>query len=97
MAGDGGAGTGGVLRPEAPAGSAVRLGLHAHDRVGDHPRRANFRAPGVPLRADVLKFGGGEELLFREDGEAPAKDGRMRSGNWEQSRSSTAPTACPAR
>src|ERR1700704_6040840 len=55
MAGDGGAGAGSVLRSEAHAGTAVRVRLHAHDRTGNHARGPDVRAPGVPLRADVLE------------------------------------------
>jgi len=47
-------------------GAAVRVGLHAHDRTGDHARGADVRAPGVPLRADVLELGDGHDLLFGE-------------------------------
>src|SRR5438270_11333160 len=38
------------------ARAAVRVGLHAHDmtELGITPGRADVRAPGVPLRADVL-------------------------------------------
>jgi hypothetical protein len=42
MAGDGGAGAGSVLRPETRAGAAVRVGLHAHDRAGNHARGQTF-------------------------------------------------------
>src|SRR5712692_7909660 len=69
VAGDGGTRAGSVLRPETHAGAAVRVGLHAHDRVGDHARGADVRAPGVPLRADVLELGDGHDLLFGEPGE----------------------------
>src|ERR1035438_4675840 len=69
VAGHGGSSAGGVLRPEAHAGTAVRVGLHAYDRAGDHTRRAEVRAPGVPLRADVLELGDGHDLLFGEPGE----------------------------
>src|ERR1039458_8593370 len=69
MAGDGGTGAGSVLRPETHAGAAVRVGLHAHDRAGDHARGADVRAPGGPLRADVLERGDGHDVLFGEPGE----------------------------
>jgi hypothetical protein len=36
LAGDGGANAGSVLQPETRAGTAMRFGLHAHDRTGDH-------------------------------------------------------------
>ena len=64
-----GPGAGSVLRPGARAGAAVRVGLHAHDRAGDHAGRADVRTPGVPLRADVFELGNGHDLLFREPGE----------------------------
>src|ERR1039458_10405238 len=70
MAGDGGTRARGVLRPETRAGAAVCVGLHAHDRVGDHARGADVRAPGLPLRADVLELGDGHDLLFGEPGES---------------------------
>src|ERR1700680_4232355 len=69
LAGDGGTGAGRVLRPKTRAGAVVRVGLHAHDRVGNHPRGTDVRAPGVPLRADIFELGGGNHLLFGEPGE----------------------------
>src|ERR1700676_4553803 len=68
VAGDGGARAGSVLRPETRAGTAMRIGLHAHDRAGNHARGADVGAPGVSLRADVLELGDGHDLLFREPG-----------------------------
>src|SRR5258706_14021636 len=69
MAGDGRTGAGSVLWPETHAGAAVRVGLHTHERVGNHARWADVRAPGVSLRADVLELGDGHDLLFGEPGE----------------------------
>src|ERR1035438_7183896 len=69
MAGHGRAGAGRILRPESYAATAVRVGLHAHDRAGDHARGPDVRAPGVPLRADVLELGDGHDLLFGALGE----------------------------
>src|SRR5688572_14027326 len=57
MAGDRRTRAGSVLRPDARAGTAVRIGFHAHDRTGDYARGADVRAPGVPLRADALELG----------------------------------------
>src|SRR6202790_5400529 len=68
MASDGGARAGSVLRPETRAGTVMRFGFHAHDRVGDHARGADVRAPGVPLRADVLELGEGHALLLGAPG-----------------------------
>ena len=92
-----GPGAGSVLRPEARAGAAVRVGLHAHDRAGDHARRADVRAPGVPLRADVLELGDGHDLLFGEPGEPQRRMAERGLGIGRGARSSTAPTACRAR
>src|SRR5205823_9687185 len=69
MAGDGRTRAGSVLRPETHTGATVRVGLHAHDRAGDHAGGADVRAPGIPLRADVLELGDGHDLLFGEPGE----------------------------
>ena len=61
-----GSGPGGVLRATASSRSAGSVGLHAHGRAGrDHPG-AEFSAPDLSLRADVLELGGSNGVLFRE-------------------------------
>src|ERR1039458_2581810 len=47
------------------AGAAVCLGLHAHDRAGDHAGGTDVGALGLPLRADILELGDGHDLLSR--------------------------------
>ena len=66
LAGDRRSGQGSVLRAATPAGAAGSVGLHAHGRAGrDHPG-AEFSAPDLSLRADVLELGGGDGVLFGE-------------------------------
>jgi hypothetical protein len=43
-----------------------------------------IRAPGVSLRADVLRTGRRGRSAIRRAWRASAKDGRTRSGSWEQ-------------
>src|ERR1019366_1781491 len=66
LAGDRGAGQGSVLRAATPAGTLGSIRLHAHGRAGRHDPRAEFPAPDLSLRADVLELGSGDGVLFRE-------------------------------
>src|ERR1019366_1573819 len=66
LAGDRGAGQGSVLRAATPTGTLGSVRLHAHGRAGRHDPRAEFPAPDLSLRADVLELGSGDGVLFRE-------------------------------
>ncbi len=56
----------GVLQPGSPSRSAVRQRFHALHRLACHPQRRAFRPHDLPLRADLLELGGGDDLLRRE-------------------------------
>ena len=66
LAGDGRAGQGSVLRAATPAGAVGCVRLHAHGRAGRHHPGAEFSAPDLSLRADVLELGSGDGVLFGE-------------------------------
>jgi hypothetical protein len=72
----GGAGQGGVLRPGSLPRKALRQRLHALRRPARDHRRGAFGSPDLPLRADLLELGDGDDLLrgeLREPGRGPAE------------------------
>src|SRR5205807_1920268 len=56
----------GVLQPGSLSRSAVRQRLHALHGLARHPQRRAFRPHDLPLCADLLELGGGDDLLRRE-------------------------------
>src|SRR6202011_5379347 len=57
---------GGVFRPGPPSRTPVRQRLHALPRPACDHRRGALRPPDLPLRADLLELGDGDDLLRRE-------------------------------
>ena len=75
-----GPGPGGILRPGASARSAGPVGLFAHDQAGRDLGGAEFSAPDLSLRADVLELGG-VTLCYTESFESLSEG--LQNALWE--------------